>query len=570
MNSLPAAGSSPFLLYPPRPGLPFYPPGLVPPYSGLFHSPAAPPPAFLPNSLLFAPHHKSSEDDAVNNAAKITSGHRIKTESNSTSSSVGSPKESLSPVHDPATPGNSFVLMNKISPPTAEEAASSERPSPARPPMSATYPNPKASIPSYIEPNEESTPVSSKRPYKCETSDQPLDLTISKKDDFGSDSPAVSLKRSREPTPLRSDCSDKSDDEIESDSPMKRATPEVVREPTPEPLPLTPKKEADIEVEAVDDQSPHNQVEPLSLKPLRDLKETMDKSDTENNNRMPMAYPRPIHPLFLEALYRPPFPSFGRDTTGTDQVFNQSPFGVRPTFPFLGHLMNGMARQNRSFEMMRPPLPSYPSKAYQEGVTPNGQKMKDRYACKFCGKVFPRSANLTRHLRTHTGEQPYKCPYCERSFSISSNLQRHIRNIHNKEKPFKCSMCDRCFGQQTNLDRHIKKHSSEDGIISVEDSPDNSNENEREDAYFDEIRSFMGKVTYGGGPEQMYTSTSLYHPTLSSSKDDDESSDTSLSPGYHKQELPLAMVIPKHITTSCKDEPLLNNNDQQEPLHIST
>ena len=64
-------------------------------------------------------------------------------------------------------------------------------------------------------------------------------------------------------------------------------------------------------------------------------------------------------------------------------------------------------------------------------------KSRDRYSCKFCGKVFPRSANLTRHLRTHTGEQPYKCKYCDRSFSISSNLQRHVRNIHNKEKPFR-------------------------------------------------------------------------------------------------------------------------------------
>uniref|UniRef100_A0A0N5BP28 MDS1 and EVI1 complex locus protein EVI1 n=1 Tax=Strongyloides papillosus TaxID=174720 RepID=A0A0N5BP28_STREA len=92
--------------------------------------------------------------------------------------------------------------------------------------------------------------------------------------------------------------------------------------------------------------------------------------------------------------------------------------------------------------------------------TPHFKNNKDRYTCKFCNKVFPRSANLTRHLRTHTGEQPYKCQYCERSFSISSNLQRHVRNIHNKEKPFKCDQCDRCFGQQTNLDRHIKKHES--------------------------------------------------------------------------------------------------------------
>ena len=78
-----------------------------------------------------------------------------------------------------------------------------------------------------------------------------------------------------------------------------------------------------------------------------------------------------------------------------------------------------------------------PVKAAASIAQPNGAKARDRYSCKFCGKVFPRSANLTRHLRTHTGEQPYKCKYCDRSFSISSNLQRHVRNIHNKEKPFR-------------------------------------------------------------------------------------------------------------------------------------
>ncbi|XP_055386333.1 transcription factor hamlet-like isoform X2 [Condylostylus longicornis] len=226
----------------------------------------------------------------------------------------------------------------------------------------------------------------------------------------------------------------------------------------------------------------------------------------------PITCPRPIHPMLLEAIYRP------NTTAAAAAVAFQRPF------PFLGsmggrpagfdHLLAVQQHHHHQHHQHQRNGP-FPPKPFHEalmaagglsvGLTVGG-KIKDRYTCKYCGKVFPRSANLTRHLRTHTGEQPYKCKYCERSFSISSNLQRHVRNIHNKERPFKCHLCDRCFGQQTNLDRHLKKHEADaNGLsLAIGDSP-SSTEAEREDAC-DEIRLFMGKVTYSGG---IYTPVSF-------------------------------------------------------------
>ncbi|KAH7696874.1 Zinc fingerC2H2 type family protein [Aphelenchoides avenae] len=154
----------------------------------------------------------------------------------------------------------------------------------------------------------------------------------------------------------------------------------------------------------------------------------------------------PFSPSAFLSMLQRPFPTAQPPTSGAYTGL---------LHPVMG---SGSAAGGHCFPGLGGARPGHHHPLGHQHSMPLPRSNKERYTCKFCQKVFPRSANLTRHLRTHTGEQPYKCQYCDRSFSISSNLQRHVRNIHNKEKPFKCQQCDRCFGQQTNLDRHVKKH----------------------------------------------------------------------------------------------------------------
>ncbi|XP_058453179.1 histone-lysine N-methyltransferase PRDM16-like isoform X2 [Malaya genurostris] len=287
---------------------------------------------------------------------------------------------------------------------------------------------------------------------KESSTEQPLDLSVAKKRKL-THSPPTAEVATLSPTPPA---------------------------PTPEPVPVsTPPKTA---------VSPHM----TAPSPSPSLSPRPSTSPSSPGAQQ-ISYPRPIYPMLLEAMYRPGIPNF-----------------QRPPFNFLGSLGPNFELLKRSAAF--PPKPFHEAIMAAGGLTGSG-KVKDRYSCKYCGKIFPRSANLTRHLRTHTGEQPYKCRYCERSFSISSNLQRHVRNIHNKERPFKCHLCERCFGQQTNLDRHLKKHDADAaGLgIGLGDSP-SSNEAEREDTCFDEIRSFMGKVTYAGAAGSHHYAGHLYTP----------------------------------------------------------
>lgn len=129
-----------------------------------------------------------------------------------------------------------------------------------------------------------------------------------------------------------------------------------------------------------------------------------------------------IYPFFSAASRLFPFGAFGARGNGNfppTPFSNASPRSFLYPSPFMtaaGHHPSAGAAAAASlaaagFSPFRHPPPPAQSNPHHHLGHPHAHhlgamgpgKAKDRYTCKFCGKVFPRSANLTRHLRTHTG-----------------------------------------------------------------------------------------------------------------------------------------------------------------------
>jgi uncharacterized Zn-finger protein len=66
------------------------------------------------------------------------------------------------------------------------------------------------------------------------------------------------------------------------------------------------------------------------------------------------------------------------------------------------------------------------------------------YACTICSTyTTKRIYNITRHVRSHTGEKPFQCSYCPYAAIERGTLRNHIeKNHHETSKSIKLELVE--------------------------------------------------------------------------------------------------------------------------------
>ncbi|KAG7477672.1 hypothetical protein MATL_G00072140 [Megalops atlanticus] len=83
------------------------------------------------------------------------------------------------------------------------------------------------------------------------------------------------------------------------------------------------------------------------------------------------------------------------------------------------------------------------------------------YVCKECGAKFAANSSLKNHMRLHTGERPFVCKHCDMGFSQAAALSYHTKKKHSEGKMYACQYCEALFAQSIELTRHVRTHTGD-------------------------------------------------------------------------------------------------------------
>uniref|UniRef100_A0A667ZCL8 C2H2-type domain-containing protein n=1 Tax=Myripristis murdjan TaxID=586833 RepID=A0A667ZCL8_9TELE len=92
--------------------------------------------------------------------------------------------------------------------------------------------------------------------------------------------------------------------------------------------------------------------------------------------------------------------------------------------------------------------------------------LTDGKLCPICSRILPCTADITKHLRSHTEDRPFICVTCEKGFKYKDTLKKHQIIHGHEEQPSKkvlkvCTVCARAFDSVKTLNKHMQCHTDD-------------------------------------------------------------------------------------------------------------